>query len=71
MDMPQERAAEASEDVDGKWFSEEALHSREPSKYGKKGQFCAVKRWIQEAKEGKEINANIGKFAGGKANLKQ
>lgn len=35
-DTPQERAAEASEDVDSKWFSEEALQSRQPSKYGKK-----------------------------------
>lgn len=33
-------------------------HSIEPSKYGRKGHFCTVKRGIQEA--------NAGKFAGGK-----
>lgn len=46
------------------------VHSREHSEYGKISQFCALKREIQAAEEGKEINANVRKFAGGKASLR-
>ena len=53
----------------GSWHAEgHPAHSREPSEYGKKRQFCTLKRWIQAAEEGKEMNANIRKLAGGKVN---
>lgn len=80
MEAPQETAAEASQNMGsqgisggGSWHPK-VLHTAENPQSGegkRKGQFCTVRRWIQAAKEGKEINANIGKFAGGKVNLKQ
>lgn len=77
-EAPQETVAEASESVGSKGVSgggswhPEVLHTAEnPQSMEKKGQFCTVKRWIQAAKERKENNANIGKFVGGKVNLKQ
>jgi len=62
MEAPQETAAEASENRAARRFLEEALgdpkpYTQQKTLKGKKGQFCAVKRWIQAAKEGKELNA--------------
>lgn len=77
-EAPQETAAEASENVGSKGVSRggswhpKVLHTAEnPQSMEKKVSSVTVKRWIQAAKEGKENNANIGKFAGGKVHLKQ
>lgn len=74
----QKRAAEAFECGQQGVFwkalsaSRSPMHSREPSKYGKKGRFCTVRTWMQAAKEGEETNANILSLqqTEGKVNLK-